>query len=495
MSKHPPRRLRAGWRAAALSLCVAAVALTVDAPNSFAHSVAATPSPLTGGAALGWSSCPTPPTAAQNTAPGGGPSVALTFDDGPGPSTPAILAILESFHVRATFFNIGLNELRWPAVVAAEANGGFLVGDHSWSHPFLTSLSPSQQLAQLAAVGAQQRQITGSTPCVFRPPYGDYDQVTSTAARSLHMSLWTWSVDTQDWKAGGSASPYWTQRIVSLAESEGGAQAHPVVLLHNQSIAMPATVTALPTIIEYFLARHYRFVDLLGRSGPPDACSNLARFAPAASRRLRGVLRAGHAISSPNGQYVLRQEPTGALTLASGAERLWSTPTAGHPGATTRVSASGRLEVLSTRGAVLWASGGRRGDWLSVADDGSVTLSTSSHVWWQLSRPVSALLSGQGLRSGWSLYSADRACRITMSRDGRLRVTSALSGLLWESNSLVAPGAVAVMEANGNLDIMAHHHLVLWSSGSVGARSRLALTPAGGAAVISPTGRRLWSTP
>jgi len=80
------------------------------------------------------------------------------------------------------------------------------------------------------------------------------------------MAVWTWSVDTEDWKANGSSSSYWVNRIISLAESEGGVLTHPVVLMHNQPAGNPATVAALPTIIQYFGSHGYTFVDLLGRT-------------------------------------------------------------------------------------------------------------------------------------------------------------------------------------------------------------------------------------
>ena len=56
-------------------------------------------------------------------------------------------------------------------------------------------------------------------------------------------------------------------RIISLAEQEGGVLSHPVVLMHNQPAGNPATVLALPKIIKYFQARGYTFVDLYGRTG------------------------------------------------------------------------------------------------------------------------------------------------------------------------------------------------------------------------------------
>ncbi|MGA8679513.1 MAG: polysaccharide deacetylase family protein, partial [Acidimicrobiales bacterium] len=219
------------------------------------------------------SSCPVPASGIQYQAaaiPGGGKTVALTFDDGPGASTAAILSILKSFGVRATFFNIGVQETEWPQDVRAEAADGFLIGNHTWDHPNMTTLSAAGQAAEMDKVIDEQQSLVGSSPCVFRPPYGDYNSTTLSLARQRHMAVWLWDVDTQDWMAEGSSSVYWVNRIISLAESEGGALSHPVVLMHNQGIPMPATVAALPTIIRFFRSHGYTFVDLLGRTGPPS---------------------------------------------------------------------------------------------------------------------------------------------------------------------------------------------------------------------------------
>lgn len=65
---------------------------------------------------------------------------------------------------------------------------------------------------------------------MFRPPYGDYDTTTLRLAQRPRMAVWLWSVDTEYWKARGPASAYWVNRIVRLAEQEGGALANPRVL-------------------------------------------------------------------------------------------------------------------------------------------------------------------------------------------------------------------------------------------------------------------------
>jgi hypothetical protein len=65
-------------------------------------------------------------------APGTGNTVALTFDDGPGPTTMPILSILQTARVTATFFNLGLNSAVRPREVRAEATVGAALGNHTW---------------------------------------------------------------------------------------------------------------------------------------------------------------------------------------------------------------------------------------------------------------------------------------------------------------------------------------------------------------------------
>jgi peptidoglycan/xylan/chitin deacetylase (PgdA/CDA1 family) len=212
-------------------------------------------------------SCPPAPYGAQRSAPGSGKTVALTFDDGPGASTASILSILASYGVPATFFNLGQNMAARPSLVRQEAGLGYVLGNHTWDHATLTTLSASAQGTEMDRATAEQVSLTGVQPCAFRPPGGSYNSTTLSLAQQRRMAVWTWSVDTEDWKANRSSSSYWVNRIISLAEQQGGVLTHPVVLMHNQPTGNPATVLALPTIIRYFRDRGYTFVDLLGRTG------------------------------------------------------------------------------------------------------------------------------------------------------------------------------------------------------------------------------------
>jgi peptidoglycan/xylan/chitin deacetylase (PgdA/CDA1 family) len=210
-------------------------------------------------------SCPAAQYGAKSAAPGSGKTVALTFDDGPGASTASILSILGSYGIPATFFNIGQNMAARPTLVRQEASMGYVLDNHTWDHPNMTTLPASAQGTEMDQATAEQVSLTGVQPCGFRPPGGNYNSTTLSQAQQRRMTFWTWSVDTEDWKANGSSSSYWVNRIISLAE-KGGSQAHPVVLMHNQPAGNPATVLALRTIIQYFGSHGYTFVDLLGRT-------------------------------------------------------------------------------------------------------------------------------------------------------------------------------------------------------------------------------------
>jgi peptidoglycan/xylan/chitin deacetylase (PgdA/CDA1 family) len=228
--------------------------VTVTPGHSVASRTAATGAPTAAG-------CPAAPYGPRLYAPGSTKTVALTFDDGPGRSTPAILAILARYRVTATFFNIGAAMATRPWLVREEVEAGYAMGNHTWDHRDLVTLSAAAQATELSQASAEQRSIAGTVPCAFRPPYGEYDPTTLGLAQQQRMGVWMWSVDTLDWMADGSDSSYWVQRIIRLAE-QGGALLHPIVLMHDARPGDPATVTALPAIIQFFRSRGYRFVAL-----------------------------------------------------------------------------------------------------------------------------------------------------------------------------------------------------------------------------------------
>lgn len=124
--------------------------------------------------------------------------VALTFDDGPGPYTNHVLAMLNKYDVPATFFDVGRNVAQWPRRVARERNRHAAIGNHSWTHPVLPSLSAAEQRDQLRGTSRAISKITGSRVGLFRPPYMEHDGTTDRISRRLGMATILWNVDSRD---------------------------------------------------------------------------------------------------------------------------------------------------------------------------------------------------------------------------------------------------------------------------------------------------------
>lgn len=180
------------------------------------------------------------------------PRIALTFDDNNQPARArALIDVLERYDVPATMFVIGSAVGAYPSITRAIAEGGFEVGDHSQSHPVLTSLSWTSLLREVGAGTAAFNRATGRrTVPLMRPPYGSTNGTVAAAAGDkgfLYVVLW--DVDTNDWK-GLSAS---TIRDHVLSHAHNGA----IVLMH---LSAPNTAAALPGIITGLRNRGYELV-------------------------------------------------------------------------------------------------------------------------------------------------------------------------------------------------------------------------------------------
>ena len=99
------------------------------------------------------------------------PVVALTFDDGPdAESTPRVLALLEKYQARGTFFVVGHAAASCPDLVKRIAVGGHAIGIHSWDHRAFPGLSSGERRRQIRAC---ERALRPYVSRLFRPPYGE----------------------------------------------------------------------------------------------------------------------------------------------------------------------------------------------------------------------------------------------------------------------------------------------------------------------------------
>jgi peptidoglycan/xylan/chitin deacetylase (PgdA/CDA1 family) len=170
-----------------------------------------------------------------------GRELALTFDDGPGPYTVQLVHVLDSLHVRATFFAIGEEERWFSAGTLAELRSGDAVGDHTETHPMMASLSAHQQREEIYEQMVHIQLLGGSTPRIFRPPYGSFDATTFAQLRAFHMLMVLWSDDTSDYTLPGTAAI--VQRVLA------GARPGAIILMHDGGGDRAETIAALPAIV------------------------------------------------------------------------------------------------------------------------------------------------------------------------------------------------------------------------------------------------------
>src|SRR2546425_669188 len=111
--------------------------------------------------------------------------------------------MLERERAPATFFLIG-SEVRasYRSTLLRELRDGDALGDHSFTHPDLVRSGGVR--TQLSATITAIRSLSGYTPCVFRPPYGSYNQATVLTAQGLGLATVLWSIDPVDWARPGT---------------------------------------------------------------------------------------------------------------------------------------------------------------------------------------------------------------------------------------------------------------------------------------------------
>jgi peptidoglycan/xylan/chitin deacetylase (PgdA/CDA1 family) len=179
--------------------------------------------------------------------------VALTFDDGPWPETTlAIVNILKQEGVPGTFFELGEQVQRTPSISRAVVSAGESIGNHSWSHPWLTKLKPAAIRHQITDSANAIKAATGAAPTLFRPPYGAINRNVWAQAKSAREQVVLWNVDSLDWTRPG------VDRIVqNVTKGMGRAS---IVLMHDGGGDRSQTIAALPIVISWLKSHGYKFV-------------------------------------------------------------------------------------------------------------------------------------------------------------------------------------------------------------------------------------------
>lgn len=176
----------------------------------------------------------------------------ISFDAAWGnEQTDTLLDILDEYEVKSTFFLVKQWVDKYPDDVKEIAARGHDVGNHSSTHPHMAQLSAEQQVAEITDCNAAIEELTGSSPTLFRAPYGEYDNKLVENLRAEDMYCVQWNIDSLDWK--DPTPDEMVERIKNKLVPGS------VILMHNGATNTPE---ALPRIIEAIQSEGYTIVPL-----------------------------------------------------------------------------------------------------------------------------------------------------------------------------------------------------------------------------------------
>ena len=179
-----------------------------------------------------------------------GRMVALTFDDGPNPSsTNRILDTLEKYHVVATFFDLGKLVKNYPDVVKREENIGCEVGSHTYDHANLNNLSIDGIQAQINNSKDAFISVLGHDVSLLRPPYGNANDLVKS---NIPYPLIHWNVDTLDWKTKNKDAIISEVRKIDNLDGK-------IVLFHS---IYETTADAIEVIVPELINQGYQLVTI-----------------------------------------------------------------------------------------------------------------------------------------------------------------------------------------------------------------------------------------
>jgi peptidoglycan/xylan/chitin deacetylase (PgdA/CDA1 family) len=184
--------------------------------------------------------------------------VALTFDAGAGRGQPEeILRVLKAHNVHITFFLTGKWVEENPDAARAIAADGHEIANHSYSHPSFFKLTQAERWAEIDKAEALIRDTTGQTAQpYFRAPYGDTDDTVDASIRAHGYRDFLWTLDSLDSVGQPKTANFIYNRICNTTwlDMDGA--------IFLQHIAAPASVEALPRILDTLQERGWHVVTL-----------------------------------------------------------------------------------------------------------------------------------------------------------------------------------------------------------------------------------------
>ncbi|MDR7870407.1 MAG: polysaccharide deacetylase family protein [Tissierellaceae bacterium] len=176
--------------------------------------------------------------------------IAISFDAAYGDAyTLDILDTLDKYNVKSTFFLVKFWIDKFPHQVQEIHNRGHEIGNHSATHPNMSTLSKQQIAEELNSTGDRIYELTNEKPFLFRPPFGDYNDLVIQTCRENGYYTIQWDIDSLDWKNLG------VQPVVDtvVRNIDSGS----IVLFHNNADYISEY---LPIVIERLIEKGFEIV-------------------------------------------------------------------------------------------------------------------------------------------------------------------------------------------------------------------------------------------
>lgn len=178
--------------------------------------------------------------------------VSLSFDAAWGnEQTQTLLDILKEKDVKSTFFLVGFWAEKYPESVKFIAEAGHDVGNHSDTHPHLSKLEKNKITSQIEDCNKKIENAGAPRPILFRPPYGDYNNLVVETTNELNMHCIQWDIDSLDWK-----DPTPDEMVQKIKKK---LRPGSIILMHNGAKNTPE---ALPKIIDMIKSEGYQIVPI-----------------------------------------------------------------------------------------------------------------------------------------------------------------------------------------------------------------------------------------
>lgn len=167
-------------------------------------------------------------------------AIAITFDDGPSKYTKKVLSLFQKYKGNATFFVIGNKVDLYHETLKTLVKNGNEIGNHSYNHKYLTRVTDEELLTQITDTQNIVKEVTGTTPKLFRPTYGS---INKHLRDKVKLDIVMWTVDTSDWKTN-NPKKIASRALKTIKDGD-------IILMHDtHSQTIKALEIMLPKLVE-----------------------------------------------------------------------------------------------------------------------------------------------------------------------------------------------------------------------------------------------------